>query len=171
VNRRLPIVAAGILLLTLTGCQPEPTTTHSPSPSPSPSASAEALSCENIVTPEAWASLTSGGSVLSDDFVERMKSGGSDLLEFLDRHGVICQWGLPNTDSVTVLAYSPIDGADAKTQEKRLVADGWTSQQQHGGGVLLTKLIEGDDYEQAYLFRAGDWRYASDVGSLDAFVR
>jgi hypothetical protein len=172
----------GVLLaitIGLTGCTPTtdtntppptpkstPTSSSSTSPTPARSTAPKPLSCQNIVTPDALSGLTTSPWAYVEDFPDRMRQ--SEFAAFMDDGGVLCMWGYPNSDIVVILAYSPISDAQAAQQRKRLSDSGWESKTQPDGSERWTHVDESLNSlgTETYVFRAGNWRYASDIGYL-----
>ncbi|MCU1556522.1 MAG: hypothetical protein JWN09_517 [Microbacteriaceae bacterium] len=179
--RHRPAFVAGAALIVaigMSGCVtpptvgPSPSVSASPSSAPSESPTPVALSCENIVTPAAYTDLTTGENEFSYDFETRMREENNDLVRFLDYGGVACQWGHPNSDTVVVLAYSPITEEQAVAERQYLTDKGWKqSKQADGSDTWATPDLESYLGNQpTYVFRPGNWRYALDASSLPYFT-
>ncbi len=172
----------GVLLILagLTGCAsptidapastPEPSASASLPPAPSPTPTRAPVTCQTLVTPTALQKLTSGGSEFTADFEEKVRSEPAvfGLRTFLDYGGIVCQWGFPNSDSVTVLAYSPLTVEQATLVRTNLLSDGWTPATQHDGSKIwtTTNLDSYMGYHPAYVVAAGSWRYVLDISAM-----
>lgn len=154
--------------------RPAPSTSTSRPSTPSPTPAKEPVTCQTLVTPAALQKLTSGGSEFNEDFEGRVRGEPAvfGLRTFLDYGGLACQWGFPNSDSVTVLGYSPLTAGQAAIARTNLLSEGWTPATQADGSEIwtTTDLDSFMGYSPAYVFTAGSWRYALDASTLGYFA-
>jgi hypothetical protein len=158
----------------LTGCSTtdtpdaaDATSTASPTVTPTPSATpteapapAEPMVCETLVGDEDEAKYAAAGWTLTPGFGPLAEP--RPLRDIPSLGGIVCQWGVPSTDSADVYAYSPLTPAQAEAQRARLTAEGYAASEALGGTVYET---HGDDYGLPYDFHFlivdGAWYYSS----------
>lgn len=158
-----------------TEARPEPSASMSLPPTASPTPTKDPVTCQTLVTPAALHKLTSDGSEFNEDFEGRIRDEPAvfGLRTFLDYGGLACQWGFPNSDSVTVLGYSPLTAERAASARANLLSEGWTpSMQADGSEIWTTADVDSSlGYRPAYVFTAGSWRYALDLSTLGYFAQ
>jgi hypothetical protein len=190
-SRRPIVAAAGLLLLVaLTGCSassgtPESTgtaagETAAPQESVTPSAASTSTpvagadtdyTCETILSPASLAVFEdqeADGFALQDDFVERSRNFGGNLVDFADFGGVLCQWSFPSGAGAVDYGYSPITEEQATTELDALIAGGYLTQSDKRGTLVVNE--DAEAFPGTYLFTDGAWFYGSDKSVLNLVV-
>ncbi|MCU1405229.1 MAG: hypothetical protein JWQ43_1532 [Glaciihabitans sp.] len=186
------MAAAGVLLLALlSGCS-----TQAETPAPASTAGAETTTepdsaggadatstpsalptntgeytCESILSPGTLAVFEDqeeDGFTLQDDFIERSRNFGGNLVDFADYGGVLCQWAFPSGDGAVDYGYSPITDAQATAEMDALIAGGYVSQVDKRGTLVVN--ADAGSFTDSYLFTDGAWFYGSDKTVLNLIV-
>jgi hypothetical protein len=111
-----------------------------------------------------YASRANWGLTDPDDFAAKMHDEGNPLSAFADYGGVLCQWGIKNSDVVDMYAYSPITPTNVASQQSDLFAAGATVAA-HGSGNLFH--VNPDSADEAYYyFGDGFWVWLYPDSSL-----
>jgi hypothetical protein len=190
--RRLSTTAAlavtVVLSLALAGCasgSAEPADTDAPvAPATSTSAPASATepsatptaramdpdnyTCETILPPatlSVFAAQEKDGFTLQDDFADRSRDFGSDLVYFVDFGGILCQWGYPSGTEPIDYGFSAITEAQATERITSLSAGGFVETDDPRGTLLVN--VDTESFPGSYLFLDGYWVYASKPDMLD----
>jgi hypothetical protein len=189
-HRRLSFTAGLALLLLATGCaapSPDvspaasssaesspvatPSAPTSTSPTPAPSIDPADYSCETIL-PEAtltvFQSREGEGFVLQDDFAERSRNFGSDLVYFVDFGGILCQWGYPSGTEPVDYGFSVITEEQATDRQSQLTPGGFVATDDERGTRLVN--VDAVSFPETYLFADDFWFYASNPDMLDIIV-
>jgi hypothetical protein len=167
-QRAVSALAAAALTGTLVGCA-SPTVpvdvdvTTTPLPMPT-LVGDERVGCDDVVPPEDVAKYTDAGWVESRSYVDQLVDLNDPLSAFVDRGGVLCAWGVPVSDHVTVMGAGPIDGQALEAEKQRLVTAGF-DRADHNGAELYRLVTEAR--EDNYLFVPGHWFYGSDLATAD----
>lgn len=185
-RRNLAAAAGLVVLLATAGCAPTtagaapttaPTTaaTSAPSATPgpvkSPQFDPDGYTCESILPPASLAvfhSKTGEGFTLQDDFVERSRNFGGDLIYFADFGGILCQWAYPSGTQPVDYAFSSITEEQASARLAGLLAGGYVTTPDDRGTLVVNS--DPVNFPATYLFMDGHWFYASDIRVLDLIV-
>ena len=175
---RALIAAAGLVLvvLSIAGCKPEPSVpsatasaspssvqTPSPSasetPSPSPTATGDAenialpAGCEEIYSPQMFASLTAQAPPLNDPEVTLLSTQNAELLEILHSGvpTIRCSWGAPSELGLATNV-SIVDAAQSAAIASALRSAGFGCEPYAGGTICRTdQTVITQDDEQVHL--------------------
>lgn len=135
-----------------------------------PGTAAPALTCADLLDTETtrrFDEAAASGWGPSEDFAERMVEQSHPLARFIELDGLACQWGFPETDAVSVYAWSSISGADAAATESELVAEGYVAEPHPDGRAYCMPPGEQSlGYDDCYLFGAADWFYSLERSQL-----
>jgi hypothetical protein len=137
-------------------------------PSVAPVVDPADYTCETIL-PEAtlavFAEQEADGFVLQEDFIERSRNFGSDLVYFVDFGGILCQWGYPSGAEPVNYGFSAITTEQATTRITALTQGGFVVEEVDSG----TRLVNADpvSFPDTYLFTDGYWFYGSDADMVD----
>jgi hypothetical protein len=186
-HRHLAAAAGLALLIMMTGCAsatPDEapaeasTSTNSaaPSTSPTPSSVPSATptidpadyTCETILpvaTLAVFQDKASDGFVLQEDFEERSRNFGSDLVYFVDFGGILCQWGYPSGAEPVNYGFSEITDEQAAERMAQLTSGGYITEEDARGTLLVN--ADPVSFPDTYLFTDGFWFYGSDADILD----
>ena len=103
------------------------------------------------------------------DFATKMHDEGNPIAAFADYGGIICQWGIPNSDAVDMYAYSAITDGNAASQKSALLGEG-ASASTHADGQLFHLNPDSED-EAYYLFGPGYWIWSyKDAAMIDEIL-
>jgi hypothetical protein len=128
------------------------------------------VTCDSLIDDTYRTKYAAAGWVLTPDFEERAMRDTWEIRDFFVYGGLVCQWGVPNTDAADLYGYSPITPAQAETQQARLASEGFTPTSALGGTVY-GKPGNPDflEYDQYYLFVDGAWYFST--RGLDEIAR
>ena len=184
-RRGLVLVAAALLLTTLTGCSagspdtmttPGPAATGPASPTPTATTTAVAIidpadyTCETILLPSILADFTAkekDGFTLQADFIERSRNFGGQIVNFAEFGGILCQWGYPSGETIDY-GFSAITDEQQADQLSQLMTGGFVEAPDDRGILLVN--ADPAAITETYLFTAGYWFYGSDRDVLDLIV-
>jgi len=186
-HRHLAVTASLALLLLVTGCAsatpeaapsdaPDSATSAAPTTSATPTAVPSAVpaidpadyTCETILpnaTLTVFKNQEAEGFVLQEDFVERSRNFGSDLVYFVDFGGILCQWGYPSGAEPINYGFSVLTEEQATARMTALTAGGYLAQDDPRGTLLVN--ADPVSFPDTYLFTEGYWFYGSDGDMLD----
>jgi hypothetical protein len=184
-RRRLALAAGALLLTALTGCSaattdagstPAPvataTTTPTPTATPTPAATVdpEDYTCETILLPSILADYEAkedDGFELQADFVERSRTFGAPIVDFVDYGGILCAWGYPSGETIDY-GFSAITADQQADQLAQLMAGGFVEEPDDRGTLVVN--VDPAAITDTYLFTEGYWFYGSDGDVLDLIV-
>ena len=95
------------------------------------------------------------GFVQSEDFTRRMIEEGNAIARFATYGGVLCQWGVANTDASEVYAFSSLTADQAATEQARILSEGFAATGPNG--TLFSRASE--SITEYYLFTSTHWYY------------
>jgi hypothetical protein len=124
--------------------------------------------CETILPPTTlavFAGQEKDGFTLQDDFAERSRAFGSDLVYFVDYNGILCQWGYPSGTEPIDYGFSAITAANATERIARLSEGGFVETDDPRGTLLIN--ADTESFPGSYLFLDDYWLYASQPDMLD----
>jgi hypothetical protein len=130
----------------------------SPPPSPPDPPVAAPLTCESLLdasTLAEFASHPDWGLTDPATFAAKLHTEGNPLAAFDDYGGILCQWGVMNSDVVDMYGYSPITPTQVADQQSALFSAGATVAA-HGSGNLFRVNPDTED-EDYYYFGDGFW--------------
>ena len=173
-------VSFGVLTVCLPGCAPTsddvdsaPTQTATAQPTAGPttasSPSPAAATCENVLDAASIDAFASHGYTLSDDFVERGRDQGWPIVAFVDYGGVLCQWGVTDSDASEYYGLSEITPDGVATETVRLTAEGFSREPHAGGELFIGQPTEG--IREHYLFAGDHWFVAFSPTRIDEIRR
>ena len=139
---------------TRTSSDPAPVETETTDPGPT------TATCENLIDETTYAAFDADDTLelYTGDEVGGFPSlGGIDTEEFRD--GVMCRWGIPNTDAAHDYSWAPIDAARATGFREQLEANGVTATETPEG-TLYSGIDEASGATTEILFGDGFWVYA-----------
>jgi hypothetical protein len=146
-------------------------TTSAPTPTPTPTFVAKAYTCRSILPPTTLAVFdgkASAGFTLQKDYVERVRNFSSDLSQFAEWGGILCQWAYPNTQQSVDYGFSAITAQQTTTEQASLANNGYSGTPKYNGTVFVNS--DTADYPDTYLFINGYWFYASTNSLLELIV-
>ena len=143
----------------------EPTAGPTTAPPPTPAAA----TCESVLDAASIDAFASHGYTLSDDFVERGRDQGWPIMAFVDYGGILCQWGLTNSDQSEYYGLSEITPEGAAEEIARLTAEGFTREPHAAGELYVAPPNEG--IREHYLFAGDHWFVAFSPSRLDEIRR
>jgi hypothetical protein len=126
--------------------------------------------CETILLPTILTDYQAkeiDGFTLQDDFIERTRNFGSNIINFVDFGGIICQWGYPAGETIDY-GFSPITPEQEEAQLAQLTGGGFVETPDDRGTLLVN--ADPASITDTYLFTEGYWFYGSDGDVLDLIV-
>ena len=138
---------------TQTSSDPAPVETETTDPGPT------TATCENLIDEATYAAFDADDTLelYTGDEVGGFPSlGGIDTDEFRD--GVMCRWGIPNTDAAHDYSWAPIDSARATELRDQLEANG-VAATETPEGTLYSGIDEASGATAEILFGDGFWVY------------
>lgn len=184
-RRRFAVAAGALLLAALTACSsetappestPVPVVTATPRPTPTATSAPAAVvdpadyTCETILLPTILADYQAkeiDGFTLQDDFIDRTRNFGGNIINFVDFGGIICQWGYPAGETIDY-GFSPITPEQQDAQLAQLTGGGFVEEPDDRGTLLVN--ADPASITETYLFTEGYWFYGSDRDVLDLIV-
>jgi hypothetical protein len=147
-----------------------PSTSPTPSnvPSAAPTIDPADYTCETILpvaTLAVFQDQASDGFVLQEDFEERSRNFGSDLIYFVDFGGILCQWGYPSGAEPVNYGFSEITEEQATERITQLTDGGFVVTDDERGTLLVN--ADPVSFPDTYLFTDDFWFYGSDADILD----
>jgi hypothetical protein len=155
---------------------PAPVVTATPRPTPTATSTPAAVvdpadyTCETILLPTILADYEAkeiDGFTLQDDFVDRTRNFGGNIINFVDFGGIICQWGYPAGETIDY-GFSPITPEQQDAQLAQLTGGGFVEEADDRGTLLVN--ADPASITETYLFTEGYWFYGSDRDVLDLIV-
>lgn len=100
-----------------------------------------------------------------------MVEEANPLARFVELGGLVCQWGFPETDAVSVYAWSPIASAVSITMQGDIIEQGYLAEPHPDGRAYCRPPSEENlGYDICYLLGATVWYYSLERSQLGMLV-
>ena len=126
---------------------------ETPTPTPTPEPTVEPATCENIVTPESYAELTTDGLSITpqDEFVTKMQDEGQVLAVFGENGGAICQVG-SGVSGVEIYGFAHFDDEQLGELNMYLAQNGFAEVEPADiDGLLYEVVSDSGNIDRFYL--------------------